>query len=134
MGTGLTISGAKLMTGSGPERGSIFVVPRNCGGEAEELVRVLLTTRSSSAEANDDVPGTNPGGRPLTGEDEAWDVVLTALVEDGERVERGTGVSSISIGSEAEKVKLAGCGGKSGIEPGGGARPEVSIGGAVSIG
>ena len=70
-GTGLTISGENLMTGSGPVRGSIFVVPRNCGGEAEELVRVLLMTMSSSAEAKDDVPGTNPGGKLLTGEDGA---------------------------------------------------------------
>jgi len=57
--------------------------------------------------------------------------VLTALVEDGERVEREAAVSSISIASEA--VKLAGGGGKSGIKPGGGARPEVSLGEAVSI-
>lgn len=70
-GTGLMISGENLMTGSGPVRDSIFVVPRNCGGEAEELLRVLLTTRSSSAEASDDVPGTNPGEKLLTGEDEA---------------------------------------------------------------
>ena len=132
-GTGLRISGAKLMAGSGPVRDSIFVVPRNCGGEAEELVRVLLTTKSSSAEANDDVPGTNPGEKLLTGDEEAWDAVLTALVEEGECVERGAAVSSISIGSGAEKVKLAGGCGKSGFEPGGGARPEVSIGGAVSI-
>ena len=58
--------------------------------------------------------------------------MLTALLEDGERVEREAAVSSKSIGSGVEKVKLAdGCG-KSAIEPGGGARPEVSIGGAVS--
>jgi hypothetical protein len=56
-------------------------------------------------------------------------VVLSALVEDGERV----AVSNISNGSEAEKVKLAGGGGKSGIKPGGGARPEVFIGEAVSV-
>lgn len=59
--------------------------------------------------------------------------MLTPLVEDGERVERGAAVSSISIRSGAEKVKLVDGGGKSGIEPGGGARPEVSIGEAVSI-
>lgn len=59
--------------------------------------------------------------------------MLTALVEDGECVEREAAVSSISIGSGAEKVKLAGGGGKSGIDPGGGARPEVSIGEVVSI-
>jgi hypothetical protein len=56
-----------------------------------------------------------------------------ALVEEGERVEREAVVSSISIGSGAEKVKLADCGGKSGIEPGRGARPEVSNEWAVSI-
>jgi len=28
-------------------------------------------TMSSSAEAKDDVPGTNPGGKLLTGDDEA---------------------------------------------------------------
>lgn len=70
-GTVLTISAENLMTGSGPVRDSIFVVPRNCGGEAEELVRVLLITMSSSAEAKDDVPGTNPGEKLLTGEDGA---------------------------------------------------------------
>lgn len=55
------------------------------------------------------------------------------LVEDGERVERDAAVSSTSIGSEAEKVKLAGGGGKPGIEPDGGARHETSIGEEVSI-
>jgi len=60
-------------------------------------------------------------------------LLLTPLVEDDERVEREAAVSSISIGSEAEKVKLAEGGGKSGIEPGGGTRPEVSIGDVVSI-
>ena len=128
----LMISAEKLMTGSGISD-SICVEPGKRGGEAEEFVRVLLTTRSSSAEAKDDVPGTNPGGILLTGEDEAWDVLLTALLEDGERVEREAAVSSISIGSEIEKVKLAEDGGKSGIEPGGRARPEVSIGDVVSI-
>jgi hypothetical protein len=76
------------MTGSGPGIDSICVEPGMRGGEAEEFVRVLLTTISSSAEAKDDVPGTNPGGKELTGEDEALEVVLTALVEDGEWVER----------------------------------------------
>lgn len=95
-------------------------------------MRVLLTTISSSAEAKDDVPGVNPGGKLLTGEDGACDVVLV-LVEDGECVERVVAVSNISKGSEADKVKLVGGGGKSGIKPGGGARPEVSIGEAVSI-
>ena len=132
-GTGLTSSGENLMIGSGAGSDSICTEPRRRGGDAEEFVRVLFTTRSSSAEAREDVPGTNPGGRPLTGEDEAWDVVLTALVEDGERVEREAVVSSISIGSEVEKVKLAGGGGKSGIKPGGGARLEVSIWGGASI-
>jgi len=128
----LTISAERVMTASGIS-GSICVEPGKRGGEAEEFVRVLLTTRSSSAEAKDDVPGTNPGGILLTGEDETWEVLLTALVEDDERVEREAAVSSISIGSEAEKVKLAGGGGKSEIEPGGGAWPEVSIGDVVSI-
>lgn len=70
-GAGLTISEENLMTGSGPGIESICVEPRKCGGEAEELVRVLLTTMSSSAEARDEVPGTNPGGKLLTGEEEA---------------------------------------------------------------
>ena len=60
-------------------------------------------------------------------------MLLTALVEDDERVERDAAVSSISVGSVAENVKLAGAGGKSEIEPGGGTRPEVSNGGTVSI-
>lgn len=131
-GTGLTISGEKLMTGSGPWSDSICVEPRICGGEAEEFVRVLLTTISSRAEANDDVPGTNPGGKLLTGEDDALDAVLAALVEDGEWVERVAVVSSISIGSEAEKAKFADGGGNSEIKPGGGGRPEVSIEEVVS--
>ena len=59
------------MTGSDPKGGSIFVGPRKLGGEAEEFVRVLFTTRSSSAEANDEVPGMNPGDKLLTGEEEA---------------------------------------------------------------
>jgi len=132
-GAGLIISGENLITGSGPDNDSICVEPKMCGGEAEEFVRVLLTTKSSSADAKEDVPGTNPGGKALTGEDEALDVVLTALVEDGERDEREATVSSISIGSQAEKVKFAVGGRKSEIKPGGGARPEVSIGEAVSI-
>ena len=70
-GTGLTISGENLMTGSETGTGSICAEPRKRGGDAEEFVRVLFTTRSSSAEAKDDVPGTNPGGILLTGEDEA---------------------------------------------------------------
>lgn len=115
------------MTGSGPESDSICAELRICGGEAEEFVRVLLVTMSSSADARDDVPGTNPGGKLVTGEDEALEVELTVLVEEGECVERVAVVSSISIGSEAEKVKLAGGGGNSEIKPGGGARPEVSI-------
>lgn len=60
-------------------------------------------------------------------------MVLTALVEDGECVEREAAVSNISIGSEVEKGKLAGGGGKSGIKPGGGAWTEVSIEEVVSI-
>ena len=59
--------------------------------------------------------------------------MLAAPVEDDERVEREAAVSSVSFGSEAEKVKLVEGGGKSEIEPGGGARPEVSIGDVVSI-
>ena len=59
--------------------------------------------------------------------------MLTALVEDGERVEREATVSNISIGSEAEKVKLVVGGRKSEIKPSGGARPEVSIAEGVSI-
>lgn len=59
--------------------------------------------------------------------------MLTTLVEDGERVEREAAVSNATIGLEAEKVKLVCGGGRSEIKPGGGARPEVSIGGAVSI-
>ena len=131
--TALISSGENLMTGSEAGSKSTCTDPGRRGGDAEEFVRVLFTTRSSSAEAKDDVPGTNPGGILLTGEDEAWDVVLTALVEDGECVEREAAVSSISIGSEAEKVKLAGGGGKSGIKPGGGARPEVSTWEGASI-
>ena len=60
-------------------------------------------------------------------------MLLTALVEDDERVEREAAVSSISVGSEAGRVNLAGGGGKSEIEPGGRARSEVSIGDVVSI-
>lgn len=119
------------MIGSGTGSDSICVEPGMRGGEAEEFVRVLLTTMSSSAEAKDDVPGTNPGGKVLTGEDEALEVVLAALVEDGECVERDAAVSSISIGSEAEKVKLVGE--NSGRKPCGGARREVSIEEVVSI-
>lgn len=126
-GTGPTISGENLMTGSGPGSDSICAELRICGGEAEEFVRVLLTPMSSSADAKDDVPGTNPGGKLVTGEDEALEVELAVLVEEGECVERVAAASSKSIGSEAEKVKLAGGGGNSGIKPGGGARPEVSI-------
>ena len=66
----LIISTEKLMTGSGISDSICCVEPEKRGGEAEEFVRVLLTTRSSSAEAKDDVPGTNPGGMLLTGEDE----------------------------------------------------------------
>lgn len=96
-GTSLRISGENLMIGSGPWSDSICVEPGMRGGEAEEFVRVLLTTMSSSAEAKDDVPGTNPGGMVLTGEDEALEVVLAALVEEGECVEREAAASSISI-------------------------------------
>jgi hypothetical protein len=131
--TDLRISEENLVIGSCPWWGSIFVEPRKCGGEAEEFVRVLLTTMSSSAEAKEDVLGANPGGKLLTGDDEAWDAVLTTLVEDGEWVEREQVVSSISIGSEAEKAKLVCGGGKSGIEPWGRARLEALIEEAASI-
>ena len=68
-GADIMTSEVNLMIESGISD-SICAEPWKRGGEAEEFVRVLLTTRSSSAEAKDDVPGTNPGGMLLTGEEE----------------------------------------------------------------